>query len=61
MVYLLLGSAGVWISIGICAVSLPFKQPTPKVELLGVLLVEVVICFIILEGETLQAITRSYL
>ena len=55
--YLLLRSACVWISIGICAVGFPFKKPTPKVELLGVLLVEVVICFIILEGETLQAIT----
>lgn len=55
--YLFLGSMGVWISIWACAVSFPFKQPTPKVELLSVLLVQVVVCFFILEGEALQAIT----
>lgn len=55
MIHLLLGSASVWISIRVCASGFPLKEPTPKVELLGVLLVEVIICFIVLEGETLQA------
>lgn len=59
VLYLLLGSADAWISIRVCAVGLPFKQPTPKVELLSVLLVQVVICLVILEREALQAITNS--
>lgn len=56
VLYLLLGSAGAWLSIRVCAVGLPFKEPTPKVELLCVLLVQVVICFVILERKALQAV-----
>lgn len=57
MLYLLLASSYVWICIS--AVSLPLKQPAPKVELLSVLLVQMVICFVILEGQALQAITTA--
>lgn len=54
MVYLLFASSHVWIGVRATVVSFSLEQPTPKVELLGVLLVQVVICFIILEGEALQ-------
>ena len=57
MVYLLLASSHVWISVRADAVSLPLEQPAPKVELLGVLLVQLLICFIILEGEALHTNT----
>lgn len=54
MVYLLFASSHVWIGVRATSVSYSLKQPAPKVELLGVLLVQMVVCFIILEEEGLQ-------